>query len=201
MKTVKDGNLYKAVKQVERTYWKYDDFVQPVLTANGAMGGDSFACDQSNSFSSTTLAWRCFNGDSTTESETNRWQINNIKTSSWYWLAWYNPIPLNITSLSIYNSQATYVVKAYKIQASDDNTNWVDIVTGTNTNTGELNKWVIDMSNNQAYYKYYRIYCRPNSTTSLQVAEIEITANYIAAGTAEDYDFYTDENVYKGVNL
>lgn len=187
----------KAAVEIVRKYYKYKNWEQPILSSNGVMGGTDFACNQSNSYNSTTVAWRAFNGDNSTEDEANRWQINNVNTSSWYWLSWYSPTPLIIKGLTIYNSQTNYVVKAYKIQGSDDNLNWVDITTGTNTNTAQLASWQINMSNNSALYQYFRIYCQPNSSTSLMIAEIEINAEEIDESTEQDYDFYKDISIYK----
>ena len=196
---IEGGKTYVVKEENVRKYYKYITWEQPILSSNGTMGGYNFACTQSNSLNSTTVAWRVFNGDSTTTGESNRWQINNIDTSSWYWLSWYNPNPIMLKGLTIYNSESTYVVKAYKIQGSNDNSNWTDIVTGTNTNTTELGSWQIDMSNNTTSYPYFRIYCQPNNSTSMQISEIQINAKAVVESTAEDYDFYEDVDIYKAL--
>ena len=199
----KDNNIIKLPCEVVRKYYKYQysNWTQPTLTANGTMGGNSFACNQIASHTSSTLAFRCFNGDVSSSGETNRWQVNSVNTSSWYWLSWYNPQPLNITKLVITNAEASYCVKNYIIQGSDNNSNWVDIVSGTNTNTNGLSQWTINMSNNEKAYKYHRIYCQPNNGASLQIAEITITATQriTTNGTKDNHDFYEDRQQFYGI--
>lgn len=204
MKTVKDGNLYKAVKQVERFYWKREEteqsWTQPVLSANGTIGGDSFACVASGEKSS-YYAWKAFNNNTS-----DYWHIDSVPS----WIEWYNPNPLKITKVVFTTGEHVdignrYAVKNYKIQASDDGNSWVDIYTGTNSSTGTRVSVTANISNNN-FYKYWRIYVSSiNAGNGAEIWEVSVTATQlqetITPGTAEDYDFYTDEDVYKGVNL
>ena len=188
MKVNLDGyKYYKKEIQVA-------DWTQPTLTANGTMGGSSFACNQSASYSGTTIAFRCFNGDTTTSGETNRWQINNLNTSTEYYIYWYNPVALNISNLKVWNEEANLVVKGYTLYGSNDNSTWTIIKSGTNTVTTAKTAWNIPVSMSTEY-KYFRLGCKPNSSTALEVMEIQITATtkqeVAVEATEEDYDIRT----------
>ena len=188
MKVNIDGYKYYK-KEIQNVAW-----TQPKLTANGTMGGTSFACNQSASYSSTTIAFRCFNGDTTTSGETNRWQINNLNTSTEYYIYWYNPVALNISNLKVWNEEANLVVKGYTLYGSNDNSSWTAIKSGTNTVTTAKTAWNIPVSMSTEY-KYFRLGCKPNSTTAIEVMEIQITATTkqeeIVEATEDDYDFKT----------
>lgn len=207
MKTVKDGNLYKAVKQVERKYWKREEteqsWTQPVLSANGTIGGNSFACAANSEYNP---AWRAFDNETS-----NDWENNNGDMPCW--LEWYNPNALKVTQIVIvtgikpsqFFSEIYGCLKNYKIQASSDNSNWADIYTGSNSSYSAKKSLTINISNNN-FYKYWRIYVTSVSNGNYaSIWNVAITATQlqeiITPGTADDYDFYTDENVYKGVNL
>lgn len=207
MQTAKDGSIYKAVKQVERKYWKRETeeqpWTQPVLNANGTIGGDSFACAASNEYNP---AWRAFDNETS-----NDWENNNGDMPCW--LEWYNPNALKVTQIVIvtgikpsqFFSEIYGCLKNYKIQASSDNSNWADIYTGSNSSYSAKKSLTINISNNN-FYKYWRIYVTSVSNGNYaSIWNVAITATQlqeiITPGTADDYDFYTDENVYKGVNL
>ena len=207
-------NIYKAVKQVERTYWKREEteqpWTQPVLSANGTIGGDSFACAANTEYTDNP-AWKAFDNDANTD-----WQglqshgLPNI-------LEWYNPSGLKITQITFTSGRRVsdggfppkysirFCAKNYTIQASEDGNTWVDIYTGTNTSYSEKKSITVNISNNN-FYKYWRIYVNSvNTGTYVDIWSVSVTATQLAEtitpGTAEDYDFYTDETIYKGVNL
>lgn len=151
-------------------------FIQPELTANGTMGGDSFACNQSTYYSTTTLAWRCFKAwDGSSTSESDRWQINSVSTSTYYYIEWYNPSAILVEKLTIYNAESDYTVRDYILQGSNDYSTWTNIISGTNTNTGGKGMWEINLPDNLDAYKYFRLQCKPNSSTSLQICKIYIS--------------------------
>lgn len=174
----------------------YKDWTQPILSSNGTMGGNSFAVNQS-AYYNNCFAFRCFNGDKTTEGEANRWQINGVSTSTEYFIYWYNPKALKIYSIQVYNNQGTYVVKDWVLYGSDDNTNWTTLKSGTNTDTTDLSSWLISVPASAKTYKYFRLGCYPNSDTSMQIGEIQITAQELVkvGGSIEDVDFYEDRPV------
>lgn len=203
-------NIYKAVKQVERHYWKREEteqsWTQPVLSANGTIGGDSFACAANTEYIDNP-AWKAFDSNANTDWQgANSYGLPNI-------LEWYNPNPLNVTKIvfvtGLKEGSLTPIIyscaKNYLVQASIDNTNWVDIYTGTNTSYSEKKSITVNISNNN-FYKYWRIYVSSvNKGNFVDIWSVSVTATQlqetIVPGTAENYDFYTDETVYKGVNL
>lgn len=172
--TLTSSNTTLSVALEEYPYT--EPFVQPVLSANGSMGGDAFACNQSAAYNSTTLAWRCFkewDGVSTTESD--RWQINGVSTSNYYYIEWYNPTELLINKLTIYNAQSNFTVSDYILQGSNDYSSWTDIISGRNNNTADRSGWEINLESNLDVYKYFRLQCKPNNGTSLQICKIYIS--------------------------
>lgn len=219
MQTVKYGNLYKAIKQVERFYWKREEteqpWTQPVLSANGTIGGDSFACAASSEYSTGSgYAWKAFDNDNT-----GCWGGSTYGSSAVpQWLEWYNPSGLKITQITFTSGGRTNIggfppkyvttgcVKDYTIQASADGNTWIDIYTGTNTSFS-VKQSITASFINEVFYKYWRIYISSINDTrgGVCIWDTSITATQlqetITPGTAEDYDFYTDENVYKGVNI
>lgn len=184
-------------------YYKYADVLweQPILTSNGTMGGDSFACDQSNYYESANepaqLAFYVFNG-----TNDNEWQCNGVNTNSWYWISWYSPDPIKISQIIVTNAEANYVVKDWILQGCNDNSSWVDLASGVNTNTSMDGNWVISVSeNNRKSFKYHRIYCKPNSSTAIMIDELTITAtisSVIEVSSDEPYDYVVggDDTTY-----
>lgn len=200
MKTVKDGNLYKAVKQVERQYWKREQteqpWTQPVLSANGTIGGDSFACAASSVLTG-NAAYQAFQAF---DNSTYLWtSAKNQQNNSW--LEWYNPKKIAITTLKFWTGgdYGMGVIKNFKIQASNDNSTWVDIETGATSSNANVT--ITKNINTNQGYKYWRIFVI-NTWDNMYagIDDVVITATQlietIVPGTAEDYDFYTEENAY-----
>lgn len=151
-------------------------FEQPILSSNGTMGGSSFACNQSATYSGTTVAWRCFKSwDGNSIGESDRWQINGVNTNSYYYIEWYNPEEILMDKLTIYNAESSYTVSDYILQGSNDYITWNNMKTGTNTNHSQRESWEINLSDNSDAYKYFRLQCKPHSSTSLQICKIYIS--------------------------
>lgn len=144
------------------------NFSQPILSSNGTLGGDSFAI----SGTSTSSAYPAFNA------------FDNNKSTDWVSasanedLIIYNPTPIKITRIDVTNRNSSTVryIKNGTIYGSNDNSQYTEIATFTNTVTTQLGQWHIDLSANKNYYKYYKLsmvgdtYCSAN--------EINITAKY-----------------------
>ena len=168
------SNYTMSITLEESSY--VNPFIQPELTANGTMGGDSFACNQNAYYSSTTLAWRCFKAwDGSSIGESDRWQINSVSTSTYYYIEWYNPSAILVNKLTIYNAESSYTVRDYILQGSNDYSTWANIISGTNTNTAGKGMWEINVPDNMDAYKYFRLQCKPNTGTSLQICKIYIS--------------------------
>ena len=197
MKAYNDNNTYKLPTKTVRTYYKYqyNDWTQPTLTANGSMGGSSFAVICDNAESSYPI-YKAFDDNASTFSSINIGQPCEIII--------YNPNPLRITNFEITNRmEHNLAITGYTIYGSTNNSNWVEIVSGTNKLTSSGAVWNIDMSENQTAYKYYKIAVTSATTDggNFQVAEINITAQeQIAVKASEsDYDTYEDKLIYYGI--
>lgn len=106
---------------------------KPTLTANGTLGGDSFAVAATDQYSSTYAAWKCF-----TETNTDCWVSNaSASTSNPIYYTIYNPEPVQINFIEMRNrsSSATEMLGDFVFQASNDGVTWEDIATFNNRNT------------------------------------------------------------------
>lgn len=151
-------------------------FVQPILSADGTIGGDSFAVAMSSVYSGRP-AWHAFDGVKTLNPQwTNVAHTGNSMPA---WFEFYNPVPICVTKMAVTNGNINPV--NYQFQASSDGTTWITLVDGVNQYaTPEADwrgyTWEFDVPNTN-YYKYYRFYV--TSGTYLQycsILEFEITA-------------------------
>lgn len=147
-------------------------FSQPVLSANGTLGGSSFAVIASSDFSVSYLEYMAC--DSTTSTS---W-LGSGKTSEYF--IFYNPNALKVSNLNIRNrADYSYAITSYTILGSNNNSNWVTLTSGTNTNTAANGVWDIAIpSGNRDFYKYYKIYCA-DSAEHPCITTLIITATYI----------------------
>ena len=197
MKVYKDNNTYKLPTKTVRTYYKYqyNDWTQPILTANGSMGGSSFAVICDNAESSYPI-YKIFDSDIST--------FSSIELTQPCEIVIYNQNPLIITNFEITNRTGyKLAITGYTIYGLKDNSNWVEIVSGINELTSGGSVWNIDMSANSTAYKYYKIAVTSATTDggNFQIAEIAITAQeQIAVKASEsDYDTYEDKLIYYGI--
>lgn len=162
-------------------------WTQPVLSTNGTMGGDSFACDQKSYYSGGRpyYAYRAFDNNISTDWENDAMTVAGLTPPTW--ISWYNPNPLKISKITIISGGAGgyHNPKDFKIQVSDDNINWSDIYTGTNSLTGSKITWSIDI-NSPSFFKYWRFYIlttnegnNPKGYVMPCIYEIYLTATQI----------------------
>ena len=180
----------KAVKEIERKYYKYQyqEFVQPVLTANGTLGGSNFAVRDNYN---TTVAFQAFDNSLTTAWFSSA--VNGVD-----YLIFYNPIPLIVTNINCYNYQ--WITGKWEVYGSNDNTSYELLATGTNTLNTNGSNFDINLSSNTKAFKYYKINCLTNlANLRVGFGELTITATEqtVIDGTASNYDFYIDDNTYK----
>lgn len=185
----------KAKKEVVRKYYKYVDtaWTQPVLTANGTMGGNSFACTASSYI---TVYYPYFVFASGEPAFASAWATTT--TQSTY--DWYNPEPIKITNIRIKNSiEAIYSITEGSVLGSNDYSTWTTIKSFTNSTTTALAEWDIDLSDNTGLYKYHRISITKGNPTYVAIGRMYLTAytRTITPGTSSDYDFYKDVDEYK----
>ena len=161
-------------------------WTQPVLSANGTLGGDSFAVQASAEYSSSYAAWKAFDGIKT---GTNVWRPNGTgSTGIPVTLIMYNPDPIKISNLTFtnYANYANNAPDAGTIYGSNDNSSYTSITSFTNDVQAKSAEWNVSMSSNTNFYKYYKIeftQWQGASTGGRNIAEIEITATEQGGGT------------------
>ena len=151
-------------------------WTQPILSANGTMGGSSFAVEANSEYSSTYAAWKAFDGIK--NSNSNYWHASAADPVPG-WLTFYNPEKLNVTNIALtnYTYSGLGVPTSGTIYGSDDNSTWTELKTWTNSNVTAGATWNIDLSSNTSFYKYHKIYmATDNDNDRLTLAEVEITA-------------------------
>lgn len=192
----------QVYKKIIKNYFKYEynDWVQPVLTANGTIGGDSFAVSQVSYLGAGYEAFRAFDGSTS--------GFGSIFDKTTGYLEFYNPNPLKVTALKVLNFEGDkYGIRAITagyIQVSNDGVDFSTLKEFTNSVVGGSQTWTIDLSNNTNCYKYYRIiatstnYVNANAERQATITELTITAQeqIVVNGTNQDYDFYTEEEIY-----
>jgi hypothetical protein len=174
-KKVGEGIIKNKLYQLaanKRTYYKYQyqDFVQPKLTANGTLGGKSFAVAVDSRYDDYS-AYKAFDGDTSTS-----WQSNGTTAAGTYFKM-YNPNPLNITKIVWSGTPKYGTITAGIVYGSNDDIDYVELATfsGGTTSGGTM-----DLSSNTNYYKYYKItpttWTDKSGTYTNGWAELTITA-------------------------
>ena len=189
---------------ITRKYYKtvnvpaeYTDWAQPVLSANGTMGGSAFAVDSDSVNATTTQAWKAFRNS---YSSSVYFLTGNGQP---HWLTMYNPIPLKVASFKIKN-RGVYgsCLKDYEIYTSDDNNVWTLVSSGTLTNTALAaeNTITITLGTAHKYWRIKSLSCAGQSPEYFGASQITITAQQLVSegytyeieSTADDYDRYED---------
>ena len=141
-------------------------FTRPNLTANGTLGGSSFAVYASISSAS---AYSAVDGSSST-----RWEGPD---NSLGYYTFYNPNALKVSQLIITNMGVNKVIFSGAVYGSNDNSNFTLIKSFTNS---EINSpWLIDLSSNTSYYKYHKVDCTSYNNYGVAIADLAITATYL----------------------
>lgn len=143
--------------------WK--TFTRPNLSANGTMGGDSFAVSDKGMTSTSYSACKAF--DSSTSTYT--WASGTSE------ITFYNPQMLKVSSLVITYSQnsTTYQANTIKVQGSKDNDTWVDLAE-IGYESGISRTINLNSSNG---YKYYKLTFTVKSVY-VRITDIAITGTY-----------------------
>jgi hypothetical protein len=191
---IKEINEFKLVNIPDKKYYKYEysDWTQPTLTANGTMGGNSFAVSADSSWSGYNPYYACDKNAGT------QW-ISGKGASSPF--IFYNPTPIIVKKLEVSSQHSDSGIQAQegKVYGSNTNGDWVQIGTFTG---GSWNKgFVCDLSSNDSPYTYYRIVPTTATSGNWGIYELTITAlgRTSTNGTADDYDYYEDINNYYGI--
>lgn len=164
-------------------------FIQPTLTADGTIGGSSFAVAL-NSLQRQYYAWKAFDGDTT---DPESMACFNAMPG---WFEFYNPDPICVTKMTVKNGSVC--PRDYQFQASTDGINWVTLVTATNqysTDAYQYYEWSFDVPNSN-YYKYYRFYVTSSAYSSYcAIQEFTITAT-TQSSTPSGWTLIASEGVF-----
>lgn len=189
----------KFYKEIVRKYYKIVEqiFESPILTANGTMGGDNFACNQSSVYSN-EYAYKAFDGNSE-----SHWHSGD-NASLPHWLAWYNPKPIKINHLTLivgHSSSYPDLPNNYQIQNSNDGTTWNTVYSGVNSSSTVPTTLNIDLSNvenNEAnYWRYVVTSVKGRSYGNCRVIDMDAVTKELIESDESDYDFYKDVEVQK----
>ena len=138
-------------------------WARPNLTADGTLGGNSFAVYSPTRYSNPYKA------------------VDNSASTYWgYWAAsgnqtyiFYNPDALKVSKLAYTYSSTNYRATSVSIEGSNDNSNWADI---TSTYSGSNATYTSTLTNDK-YYKYYKLTFTPYSSyDNIEVSDMAITA-------------------------
>ena len=156
-------------------YYKYTyaTWTQPVLTADGVLGGDDFAvfCDSPNNTS--YPAYYAFDSSTSTFAVTH--EADYII---------YNKNPINITKIDMTVRGSSYNYRGGTLYGSNDNSSWKEIIALSALTNGS---W--DISSNTGYYKYYKF---SGSAGDWQPKTLTLTATQQTGSvesTSTDYDY------------
>ena len=163
-KKVIDSVIFNNSDITENITMIYDpwvDWTRPNLTANGTLGGDSFAVSATRY--STRYAYYAVDSSTSTY-----WRPSSTGTVEY---TLYNPNLLKITQMVFTYTGTSYRASTVTVQGSNDNTNWETVTSSySGTTTGTL-----DMSSNTKGYKYYKLSLVTYSS-AIRMSNMEITA-------------------------
>ena len=168
------NGLAGVARKIKKGYIGVPEFVQPVLTADGTLGGSAFAVYASNYHSADYATYKAFNG-----STSDGYSSSVNPSSQTIYLTMYNPVAIKISSLKFTNVPSGLTSSspnAFSVQGSNDNSGWTTIGSFTNTNNTNGVTWSISLSGD--YYKYHRLVITSANTTQayMNIGEIDIVA-------------------------
>lgn len=153
-------------------------FEQPHLSADGTLGGADFAVAADSEIDSNRMAYKAFDGNTVlSDASTDQWHSNSGQP---HWIEFYNPQPLTVTAITIYNGADNVLPLEWQFQCSDDNSEWTTMTSGTNTELTANGQWSFDVPNS-GEHKYYRFYTTSGSGSDsayLGLTEIRITGTH-----------------------
>lgn len=166
-------------------------FTQPVLSANGTLGGNSFAVSASGENQSGSNPYRAY--EAFDNNASTYWRCSNTTSG---WIQFYNPKPLHVSTLKwgYFYSYPT----GGSVLGSNDGTNFDTLTTWTNSSAADFTITV----NSTKAYKYYRItvtgvntdvvHCKDMTITATEVIKEAYSYSQEVESTIDDYDRYED---------
>lgn len=136
------------------------DFIQPALTANGIVGGADFAVAADSEIDSARAAWKAFDGNTVlADAGTDQAHTGSGQP---HWFEFYNPNPLQVMAMTVYNGGDNVLPKDWQFQASADGMQWDVLTAGSNENSTAGGAWSFTIPA-QGWYKYHRFYVTSGS--------------------------------------
>lgn len=176
----------KAYKETERKYYKYQyqEFVQPVLTSNGTLGGDSFAV------AGNTDTYNAFDG-ATSGAYASRATNDTVIV--------YSPNPLCLTNVHL--NAYSYLHCVYGLQevlCADTLDGEREVVFSQNIGEHAAER-TYSFPNNTRYAKYWFITYASTGSGGYAIYEYQLTGTeqITVEATKDDYVFYKDIDIYK----
>lgn len=147
-------------------------FSQPTLSANGTLGGTSFAVTTSKIYQSSREGWRAFD-----KVDSGYWATSTNSTATKpHYLIFYNPNALKCSQINITMLSAYYGLKEGNFYGSNSNGSWNLLATFSSTSASASPSFTV--SNPQYFYKYHKIEYTKGSGSVQNTKEIYITATY-----------------------
>ena len=141
-------------------------FTRPNLTADGTMGGASFAVSASSTYSTSYPAYRAVDDNASN----TQWRSNSSDSAPTF--TFYNPAQLKISQLEFQWANTTYKATNFTLYASNDGLTWEQIgsyaLASATVNTVAISQ--------TSWYKYFRLNFTRNSTNYLTLRDLRITA-------------------------
>ena len=153
-----------------------EHWIQPILTANGTLGGNTFAVAASTELRAGYEAFQAFRAND----DDSYWHSASQTDKLWY-LIFYNPTALKVSKIDLRIYSTSYIPSGGKLQGSNNGTSWIDVCSFTNTTTiNQCDQFSIEATSNTTFYKYYRIlFTGCNHPNYVNITEVNIWATYL----------------------
>ena len=117
----------------------------PIMTSNDSPEGEAIG----HSFG-TDAFYRAFDGNNSTSLGSTSDDAINIR----FWAGYHFPNPVCINKVYLYNAGGVSGA-VYKIQASNNGTDWVDLASYTSAGAGETKTIILSNTNEYEMYRWY----------------------------------------------
>ena len=152
----------------------YVDYIMvdsvPVMTSDTAPSGEVFYSSKYSSYA----GWRAFQRSSTGSTLTDGW-IGGSYRNEYVGYDFVTPTIITKAYIKVPYSDSCLRLKNYRIEASNDKTEWTTLYTGVITNASSMRAVTVQFINTVPY-RYYRLYGLDtySSNTSYSVAVIRL---------------------------
>lgn len=180
------GYVKLVMVKVVKRYWKYARWLQPVMSENGIMGGNTFAVACSTAKDNIFEMLNAGAGGTVS--------VDTLPNAAPQWVSFYNPEPIKVTRIDLGqlkdNQLQYYYITAYEIQGSLDGEDWTTVFSAANLAAVQMLTAELP---DCGFYHYYRIYVKSSKYYSgyprVFFVGLEITSLKRIAGNSQDYDF------------